>query len=237
MTLEIVDDMDGVAAAAAARVEQLVDKRDRERFVLALSGGSTPKRFHAVLAEAHAEQIPWAQVDLFLSDERAVAPDDERSNTRMVRETLLAPLGERAPTLFLPDGIADDPVSAAAAYEKQLQERANEGRADLVMLGMGGDGHTASLFPGFDEPTGLIAAVDAPADNVVTRRVSFTYEALARAKDVMVLVSGEGKAEKLAAILERREDFPLTRVLARRNHTIVIADRAAAAQLTESFRG
>ncbi len=234
MKLEVMEDMAAVAQRAAVEVELRIraQLKRADRFSLALSGGSTPRAFHKVLAESYLEQIPWSKVDLFLSDERALDPQDQDSNHRMVQDTLLLPLGDHKPIFHTPLGIAEDAAKAAAEYESKLLDTTESGACDLVMLGMGGDGHTASLFPGFETPTGLIASVRAPKETAAQQRVSFTYEALSRAKTLMVLICGASKAKKLAEILDDNQDYPLTRVLGQnQGDVIIIADRAASARL------
>lgn len=230
--IEILDDKDALAAWAASWVAQRIEA-STARFVIALSGGSTPKLFHRILAQDFAS-LPWDRVDAFVSDERAVPPDDERSNVRMARETLIEPLGANAPTLFVPTGIAEDARRAAHDYEAALLEATSgTGVADVVMLGMGDDGHVASLFPGFEAPFGLVAAVDAPAETVATRRVTFTFEALKRARDVVVLVAGASKAAALHRVIDERDaSLPLARVFMDRGGRVtLVTERAAAAQL------
>lgn len=234
MRFEVESDLQAVAKLAAAQVQLLIEAnlKPGARFTMALSGGSTPRAFHRVLAEDYRTTIPWSRVDLCLSDERAVAPGDERSNHHMVQDTLLAPLGTSQPAFYGPKGIAENTSEAAGAYQSKLIELTGSGACDLVMLGMGADGHTASLFPGFEVPSGLIAPVLAPKDNVVRQRISFTYEALSKAKTLMVMVCGASKAEKLAEILDENKDYPLTRVLnENKGNVIIIADRAASVLL------
>lgn len=231
----VVEDKVALAEWAAAHVAAAIERHEG-RFVLALAGGSTPRLLHRVLADEY-KALPWERVDLFVSDERAVPPDDERSNVGMVEASLIRPLGDRAPTFYRPDGVGEDVEAAAAAYEAKLLARTNgTGAGDIVMLGMGDDGHTASLFPGFGEPDGLVAATLAPSDTVASERLSFTYSALARAKELLVVVAGESKAAALAAVLEAGDDLPLTRALARCPGRVTLAaDRAAAARLDQSI--
>ncbi len=231
--IEILEDKQALAAWAASWVAERIEASSG-RFVLALSGGSTPRLFHRILVEDFGA-LPWDRVEAFVSDERAVPPDDERSNVRMVKETLLDPLGAKAPAFHAPTGIAEDCAKAAAAYEAALLAATNgTGAADLVMLGMGEDGHVASLFPGFEAPTGLVAAAEAPAETVAARRLTWTFEALKRAKDVVVLVAGAGKAEALHRVIdERDESLPLARVFMERGGRVtLVTERAAAAQLS-----
>ncbi|MEQ8277753.1 MAG: 6-phosphogluconolactonase [Deltaproteobacteria bacterium] len=227
--ISIQEDKASVAAFAASHVAKLIEA-SAGRFVLALSGGSTPKLFHRVLVEDFAG-LPWDRVNVFVSDERAVEPTDENSNVRMARETLVDPLGLK---LLAPDGVAANPAKAATAYEAALLGATNgTGAADVVMLGMGDDGHTASLFPDYDPPNGLVAAAQAPKETVAARRLTFTFEAIRRAKEVVVLVAGESKAAALHRVIDERDTaLPLTRVFLERNGKVtLIADAAAAKDL------
>jgi 6-phosphogluconolactonase len=226
--IEVLRSEDAVAMRAA---EMTRDLATGHRFSLALSGGSTPKLFHRALA--WLKDIAWDRIDVFYSDERAVPPDHEHSNHRMAKETLL----DRVP---IPAGnvhriLADDgdTVRAAAAYERELL-RFTEGACDLVMLGMGADGHTASLFPGREpEDDHLVVAATAPPESPIERRVTFSYLALERARNVIVMVTGAGKAERLAEVLGERSQLPLRKVFDRRRETILLVDEQAASQLKE----
>lgn len=204
------------------------------RFVVALSGGSTPRRFHNHLATEFAEQVDWSRVHFLLSDERALAPSDPNSNFRMVQDTLLGPLSIPRAQIYRPEADADDLPAAAQAYESVLAGlTAPPGAVDLVVLGMGDDGHTASLFPGHPEPGGLVAAVEANEGTAAKHRLTFTYEALSRARAMLILISGSNKATRLQQVLSNEGDLPMQRVLRRRREeTLIIADRDATSALT-----
>ncbi|MEL7240628.1 MAG: 6-phosphogluconolactonase, partial [Planctomycetota bacterium] len=128
---------------------------------------------------------------------------------------------------------SEDLANAAAGYERDLLKLTTPpGAVDLVVLGMGDDGHTASLFPGQPEPDGLIAAARATAGTVADGRITFTFQALEKAHMVMILVSGAKKAERLREVLNEQGDLPMQRVLrSRKGTTVLIADRDALARI------
>lgn len=180
--------------------------RERGRFTIALSGGSTPRPIYDRLAAAvTAERIDWSKVQIFFGDERCVPPDDSRSNYRMAREVLL----DRVP--LLADNIHRirgeiDPAQAALIYEQELHSlfRTSTFPAfDLICLGMGDNGHTASLFPG----TAALRekerwVVPQYVEVMTTWRVTFTAPLINAARDIAFLVEGAGKAEMLWRVLE-----------------------------------
>jgi 6-phosphogluconolactonase len=218
-----VADAEAVAARAADVVERLIGAGEAEgAFHLALAGGSTPERCHELLAE---RDIDWSRVHIWLSDERAVPPDDEESNFLMIRRSLLdrIEIPEANVHRVLGELGAD---AAADAYEAELRDA---GPLDLVMCGMGPDGHTMSLFPGRPElevEDRLVVAVhDAPKPP--PDRVTFTLPVIREAGHTMLLVAGEGKAEALAKVLEgSNRDVPAS--LLRVGRLEIIADDAAA---------
>ena len=230
--LILASDPDDLARRAA---DYFVAKatQAQARFVVALSGGSTPRRFHVHLATERAEHVDWAQVHFFLSDERAVPASDPNSNFMMAQETLLKPLGIPRAQIYRPDADSDDLAAAARAYEQVLVGVTSPaGAVDLVVLGMGDDGHTASLFPDRPEPGGLVAAVTASEGTVANFRLTFTYEALSRAQAMVILVSGAKKAARLKQILTEDGGLPMQRVLRqRKGETTIIADQDAVAEL------
>jgi 6-phosphogluconolactonase len=189
-----------LAAAAGARVlEAGREALERHgRFLLAVSGGRTPAATFAWLASAR-EAFDWARAHLYFADERAVPPDHADSNFRMVRETLIDPLHIPPRQIHRMKGEYPDLEAAAQEYEARLPAA-----LDLVLLGIGEDGHIASLFPGgaaVDERQRRVRPVlDAPKPP--PRRLTLTSRALAEARDVLVLATGEAKAAAVAAALE-----------------------------------
>jgi 6-phosphogluconolactonase len=227
--IEVLRGEDAVAMRAAEMTRELAKGR---RFSIALSGGSTPKLFHRALAGM--TDIAWDRIDVFYSDERAVPPDHEHSNHRMAKETLLDHVPIPARNVHRVHAEDGDTVAAAARYQGELLLFAEDGACDLVMLGMGADGHTASLFPGREpKDDGLVVAATAPPESPIERRVTFSYLALERARNVIVMVTGASKAERLAEVLGERSQLPLRKVFDRRRETILLVDEPAASQLKE----
>ena len=203
--------------------------------VLALSGGATPRRLYETLAsDAFSDQIPWARLHLFWGDERFVASDDPRSNYRMANEALLS----RAP--IPPQNIhrvqtqIGDPEQVAALYESELRRvqasGANRPLLDIALLGLGEDGHTASLFPGsptLDERDKLVAATRSPDGEA---RITLTVPAFADARHAAFLAQGSGKSAVLRELLAGNSSLPAARLRAR-SDVFVFADASAAAGL------
>jgi 6-phosphogluconolactonase len=196
------------AAEEFVRVaETAVGKRGG--FSVALSGGSTPRPLYAMLGgNAFASRVDWAHVHLFWGDERCVPPEDTRSNYRMVRETLLQSVPLPPDQVHRIRG-EDDPSSAASEYEHELRTffGIRDGGVrisfDLVLLGIGEDGHTASLFPGssvITEPTRWVCAEH--ASGAAMWRITQTPIVINAAKNVIFLVSGPEKAGAVRDVLQ-----------------------------------
>jgi 6-phosphogluconolactonase len=212
--LRVVDDPARAAAEELVRVAGAGGS-------LALSGGSTPRPAYELAARLETR---WRDVDVWFADERCVEPSDERSNYRLVRETLLDALAI-PPNLHRIRG-EHEPEQAAADYDAELRDTG----LDLVLLGIGADGHTASLFPNapsLDERDRLAVAAEAGLDPLVPR-VTLTIPAIARAELALYLVTGEEKAEavKRAFHDDPGPDTPASLVRGRR--TIAVLDAAAA---------
>jgi 6-phosphogluconolactonase len=214
-------DVSADAAAVAARAASYVAELAREsvsvhgRFTFAVSGGKTP---WAMFAELAKENMPWADVELFQVDERVAPEGDPDRNLSHLRESI----GD-APARVHPMPVNDPDLDvAAAAYATVLPQR-----FDLVHLGLGPDGHTASLVPGDPvlEVTDALVAVTQPYQG--HQRMTLTYPALTRADQLLWLVTGADKQDPLARLLARDETIPAGRVLAMRS--LVLADEAAAA--------
>lgn len=237
MNLLVYETPQELAEAAArdfaARAEEAVNERGR--FAVALAGGSTPKATYEVLAENYAGELDWSKVHVFFGDERTVPPDREDSNYRMARETLLSriPVGSvHRMRGELP------PEEAAAAYERELREFFGEDdvpRFDLVLGGLGEDGHTLSLFP----ETSALDVTDRwvvanPVLKLETTRLTLTIPVLNASRAVTFLVAGAGKAEALKEILEGDADpraYPAKFVRPEGGHLTWMVDRAAASRL------
>jgi 6-phosphogluconolactonase len=164
---------------------------------IVLAGGSTPK---AAYEQAAAAGTSWSSVTVWFGDERCVPPDDDRSNYAMAKAALLDPLGAAGPAVCRIRGELD-PDAAADDYERELVA-AGPPRFDLLLLGLGPDGHTASLFP--DQPSlaersRLAVAVEQPGLKPLVSRVTLTFTALALAAEVVFLVTGASKADAVAA--------------------------------------
>jgi 6-phosphogluconolactonase len=231
--------MDATALRIATACEDAI--RARGRFTFVLSGGSTPRKLFSLLAsDKFVSRIEWARVEFFWGDERCVPPDHPDSNYRMARESMLDLLRVDPARVHRMRG-EDPPERAAAAYESMLHEFFGMGPAepppafDLVLLGMGPDGHTASLFPGtaaLDERERWVAANRSP-DGMP--RLTLTFPVLNAAANVLFLVSGADKAERVQQILERApgaDALPASRVRPSRGQLEWMIDRAAASQLT-----
>jgi len=199
-----VDLAEAAARDFARRAGEAIDERGR--FAVALAGGSTPKATYETLARDYAGEVDWGRVHVFFGDERAVPPSHEDSNYRMAKDALLDHVSVGSVHRMrgeLP------PEEAAASYEEELRSFFGEvtPRFDLILLGIGGDGHTASLFPG----TAALEVADRltvanPVLKLETTRITLTAPAINAARAVVFLVAGEDKAEALREILEGDAD-------------------------------
>jgi 6-phosphogluconolactonase len=194
--------------------------RPEEEFSLAVSGGGTARKCYERLAADGAEQIDWWAVDIYWGDERCVPPDDADSNERLVREALLERVGAAHAVYPMRCDEGPDP------YQLRIGEL---GRIDLVHLGMGPDGHTASLFPGSAaltaDPGRLVVLNDDPSGRNPHQRMTFTYSALARARLVIFTVEGDEKREMMQRLVNG-DDIPAAHVQAER--IVWLVDEAAA---------
>jgi 6-phosphogluconolactonase len=241
--VRIFDSVQEVAAEAGEFLIWLGEQgiKERGRFRLALSGGATPRHLYGVLAAQYARRLNWSQAEFYFSDERCVPPDHGESNYRMANETLLRPLTIKADHVFRIRG-EDEPEQAAAAYASLIRERfglRSEERPefDLVLLGLGDDGHTASLFPGSPsvrEAKRLVVA--SQASRGIRDRVTLTPLSINHARTVVFLVAGAGKAAAVRTVLEDERVDPL-QCPAKVIHPVAgrlvwFLDRPAAAQLS-----
>jgi 6-phosphogluconolactonase len=244
VTYHVYENGAALAEAAAKhfaeRVAQSVAKRGRAR--IAISGGSTPKATFALLADPsgpYAASIPWDKIDLFWVDERTVGPDDPDSNYRMTNETLLSKVKLPPGQVHRIEGEID-PEEAASKYESVIRrefrlEGAEAPRFDVVWLGMGDDGHTASLFPhteGLHQLGRIVIANHVPQKD--TWRITLTSPVINEANDVVFLIGGEAKAEPLEKVLYGEYDpetLPSQLIQPRNGSLTLLLDEQAAAKL------
>jgi len=239
----IVEDERQLATTAAELVAEsmLAAVTSRGTFRIALAGGSTPRLLHGVLtSDAKYRALPWHHTDVFWGDERAVAPDHANSNYRMALETLLSKVPIDPARVHRIPAEDPDPRHAAARYEDTLRQvfglvDREPPRFDLILLGMGADGHTASLFPSspaVDERDRLVVAAWSDAHR--TWRVTMTLPVLNAAAQVTFMVSGDGKAAAVAAALASPGDAtppPAALVQPVDGRAIWVVDRPAARYL------
>ena len=214
--IRIFPDVDTLNKAAAAEFVRCGREAvaARERFAVALSGGSTPKRLYQLLTtEPYHTQIDWSRVEIFWGDERCVPPDHKDSNYRMAREAMLAHLPIPAEHIHRIEAERSDREAAARDYESAIarvfgvSSGAEPPAFDLILLGMGPDGHTASLFPhtqALDETRRWVVPNHVP--QLHTDRLTLTRPILNRARHVLFLVAGADKAERLVEVLVGPDD-------------------------------
>ncbi len=216
--------------------------KDRESFAVALSGGKTPVGFYRKLAGLQ-DDLSWNKTDVFLVDERFVPFDSDESNYGMIKDKLLnrvrIPAGKVHPV-----STGEDSLQAAAKkYEGDLKEffKLNVGEFpefDLIMLGIGEDGHTASLFPGtssLTENERLAIAVD--LNKLKNKRISLTLPVINNAKNIIFLISGHNKAKALREILEGKEKLlPASRVKPGKGRVFFLLDKSAGAYLSHLIK-
>ncbi|MCI0466291.1 MAG: 6-phosphogluconolactonase [Beijerinckiaceae bacterium] len=231
--IEIETDMEALALRVARFIAGRVAAASG-RFGLCLSGGTTPKRVYELLAANGAGgALDWQKVHLFWGDERFVPPDHKDSNFRMAREAMIDHVSIPAGQVYPIPSVGLSPEEAAAAYEAILQNfyemnALDAGRPlfDLNLLGLGEDGHTASLFPGTKALGERNAWVTSVIGAKPEPRISLTYPALESSREILFLVSGEKKREILARVLADDQALPAARLVSRGSIRI-FADRAA----------
>ena len=236
----VFDDPAALAEAAAQAIAECAEEAvaARGRFMVALAGGSTPRHTYERLAQPPwRDRLPWDRTWIFFGDERGVTPDHPDSNYRMANEALLTKVPIPANQIARIRGEAEDPETAATEYGQRLSEvfeckRGGLPRFDLILLGMGVDGHTGSLFPGspvLKEVFRPVAAVHASAASI-PQRFTFTLPVINTAARVMFLVAGGEKAKLLKAVLnEPTSALPAALVRPTNGRLTWLLDRAAAA--------
>jgi len=232
--IERASDADALARQAAewiaAQISLVLDQRDR--CCIALSGGSTPARAYTLLGQ---ERIPWDRVDVVLGDERWVASDDPSSNALMLRQTLMKQ-GPGSAAVFHPVPTIDlANAEASAAALAELSDRLCTGQPpvfDVMLLGLGDDGHTASLFPG-TEATTVTDQWATVGRGKGLDRITLTAPVLSAAREVMFLVSGSGKRQALQRLVDPQEspDRTPAKLVSPAKPVLILADQDAAAGL------
>ena len=232
------------ARAAAQLFSDVAAKAAAERGIarIAISGGTTPKSMFQLLAdpaEPFVNRVPWDRIELYWVDERCVPPDHAESNYRMTKEALLSKVPLPAERVHRMEGELD-PEVAAARYESAIRnsfrlEGAETPTFDLVLLGMGDDGHTASLFPHTDalnEMSHIVVPNHVPQKD--SWRVTLTWPVINQGREVAFLIEGEGKAEVLHDVFlgpYQPETYPSQLIRPASGRVTLLLDRAAAAKL------
>jgi 6-phosphogluconolactonase len=226
--IEIYSDANELALAAA---EYFVAQCPE---TVALSGGSTPKLMFQVLAEQFRDEVSWDRVQFFWSDERHVPPDDPESNYRMANEALLSHVPVSADNVHRIRGENPDAAAAASEYEQTIIQVTNQTlpRLDLILLGLGTDGHTASIFPGSEVLHETKRLVAAPyVEKFKSYRITMTLPLLNNGASVVFLVSGAEKAEIVRAVLQGERKYPAQAVNPTQGELIWMLDKDAASKL------
>ena len=239
--VEVFADRDALADGAARIVVDAAREAvtTRGRFLIALAGGATPRETYARLASALWRQaMPWSRTFVFFGDERCVPPDHPEANYRMAEESLLSKVGLPPDQVFRMRGEASDTDAAAAEYARTMAavfgtKRGEAPRFDLILLGMGLDGHIASLFPGspaVKEIFRTVAAVHAAAA-AIPRRLTLTFPVINNAVRVVFLVSGPEKAKVVKSALSDPASLPAGMVAPTDGQLVWMLDRDAASRL------
>ena len=210
--VRVFPDLEGLSRAAAEELlthaRRAVERRGR--FALALAGGRTPCRLYELLAREYREKMPWEHVHLFWGDERVVPPDHPESNYAMAYEALISQIKIPPENVHRVPVELDPPERAAEAYERDLQAffEGETALFDVALLGVGADGHTASLFPGapaLEECERWVRYVLAPSESSIRRRITLTLPTLNRARAIFFLATGVEKRPIVQEILEYPE--------------------------------
>ena len=203
-----------VAKRVAKQILKMTQRSTQPRFDIALSGGSTPKKLFKLLAEKHKETIPWERIHFWWVDERCVSPDDDESNYKMTNDILLSPVDIPKENIHRIKG-ENNPEEEAKSYSEEIAENLNlrDGVPvfDLIILGMGEDGHTASIFPGqlyIIDDEHICAASEHPLTG--QKRITLTGKVINSASRIFFLVTGENKALRLSEIMNDDEAAKLS---------------------------
>ncbi len=231
MNLQILASKEDLARAAADHFVQASRNAVAQKgfFTVALSGGSTPKALYELLADQFRDRIPWPNIHFYWSDERHVPPNHAESNYRLANEAMLS----RVPVT--PSNvhriISENPAADAARdYEDTIKEISENPRLDLILLGLGTDGHTASIFPGSEVLNETERLVAAPwVEKLNTYRITMTLPLLNNGASVVFLVSGAEKAQIVKEVLEGPQKYPAQEVKPINGELIWMLDQDAAA--------
>jgi 6-phosphogluconolactonase len=228
----VLADAAEVAKQTAERFVAAANKKKNGRFFVALAGGSTPKAAFQLLATQYKDRLDWSNVQFYFGDERMVPPDHPDSNYGMAQATLLSKVPVSAEQVHRIAGELA-PMEAADDYALQLRPVGMPPKFDLILLGMGPDGHTASLFPG----TSALNEMRAPVTAVYVQkldawRVTLTHPVLSNAEQVIISAAGAEKADALKTALEGPPGSVPVQLVQPKNLTWLV-DRAAAAKLSE----
>ncbi len=244
--LQVLKDKDAVARAAADFFVSLAPQSqgDKRLFRVVLAGGTTPQALYALLASAeYRNRVAWDQVSFFFGDERAVPPDHPDSNYRTAQEALFRPLNIPEKHIYRMKAEQPDLEAVATDYERALRSVFDGERVphfDLIFLGMGPDGHTASLFPGHpalaERKRWVVAVMDAPKPP--PRRLTLTVPVLNAARLVLFMATGEDKAQALREVLEGNaspDQYPAKHVRPGADRLVWLVDEAAGGTFSHSF--
>jgi len=236
--LRIAANAEELARQTAEHLASTIDLAlaERDRAQIALAGGSTPRVAYLRLG---AEHLPWDRVDVLLGDERWVSPDDPASNARLLQESLLAEGPGRHASFHPVPTHLPTPEASAEAYADLLIQLCGAAppKLDVVLLGLGEDGHTASLFPGTAAPLVRDQWVTT-GEGKGLPRITLTAPALSAARTVIFLVSGAGKRQALERLMDPQESPERTpaRLVSPSGEVLILADAAAASGLPEHPR-
>jgi len=237
MDVRIYNDIISLSQAAANAIYNIAVTAIAEhgKFNIALSGGSTPKSLFKVLATRYQQEFSWEQTQIFWSDERCVPPESPDSNYYLAKTTLFDHIAIPPSNIYRVKGEIE-PQAAAAEYEEILKQALSAlPRFDVILLGMGDDGHTASLFPG---TTALKVHDRLVIENFVPTkdmwRITFTDVTINAAANIMFLISGRDKTDRLQQVLEGQyqpDTLPAQLVKPKNGNLIWFIDESAAAKL------
>ena len=236
--MKIFSDAGEMAEAVAFELFRMI-KNSRQRFDIALSGGSTPKLFFDVLASQYASKIPWERIHFWWGDERCVPPSDEESNYGMTLKHLFSKIAMDESQIHRIKGELA-PENAKGEYIKEIQSHLNERQNwpvfDLIILGMGSDGHTASIFPHemeLLESDEICAVATHPESG--QKRISLTGHVINNANRIYFLISGKSKAKRISEMmnnLKKAGKLPAFHIEPRQGKIVFFLDQAAASKIS-----